>query len=188
MDELLKILTLVLLSSVKFTVGLPLVYLNETYDFTWFETNVYAIIGGMIGVIVFMHVSEWLIEIWDRIRLFFFKKKIQSKSLFSKPTVDIEGNLEVHYDYIDKNLPTRRLFTKRNRKMVQVWRKYGLIGLATLTPILFSIPLGTFFMTRLAKNKKRILIYMFISVTSWSLLITTMFEILHVGSLNEMLK
>ncbi len=188
MDELLKILTLILLSSVKFTVGLPLVYLNETYDFTWLETNIYAIIGGMIGVLVFMHVSEWLIELWDKVRLYFFKKKSQTKSLFTRPTVDVEGNPEVHYDYVEKNLLTRKLFTKRNRKMVQIWRKYGLIGLATLTPVLFSIPLGTFFMTRLAKNKKRVVFYMFISVTSWSLLITTLFEILHVGSINEILK
>lgn len=188
MDELYKILTLVLLSSVKFTVGLPLVYLNEKYDFTWFETNIYAIIGGMIGVIVFMHISEWLIQIWDRIRLFLFRKKEQGKSLFTRPTVDVAGNVEVHYDYVEKTLPSRKLFTKRNRKMVQIWRKYGLIGLAALTPILFSIPLGTFFMTRLAKNKKRITLYMFISICSWSLLITTLFEIMHVGSINEILK
>ena len=188
MDEFLKILTLILLSSVKFTVGLPFVYLNETYDFTWLETNIYAIIGGMIGVLVFMHVSEWLIELWDRMRLFFYRKKKQGKSLFSKPTVDVEGNLEVHYDYVEKSHAPRKVFTKRNRKMVQFWRKFGLIGLAALTPVLFSIPLGTFFMTRLAKDKKRIIFYMFISVSFWSLLITTLFELFHVGSINEILK
>ncbi len=188
MDELFKILTLILLSSVKFTVGLPLVYLNETYDFTWFETNIYAIIGGMIGVLVFMHVSEWLMELWDRIRLYFFKKKEKRNSLYSRPIADIEGNLEIHYDYVEKSLPARKLFTRRNRRMVQIWSRYGLIGLAALTPVLFSIPIGTFFMTRLAKNKRKIIFYMFISVTSWSLLITTLFEILHVGSLNEILK
>ena len=188
MDELLKILTFVLLSSVKFTVGLPLVYLNERYDFSWLETNIYAIIGGMIGVIVFMHVSEWLMELWDKIRLFFFRKKNRDNTFFSQPLADIEGKVEIHYDYVEQNLPPRKIFTKRYRKMVFIWKKYGLIGLAALTPVLFSIPLGTFFMTRLAKNKKRIIFYMFISVTSWSLLITTLFEILNVGSLNEIIK
>ena len=188
MEEFFKILTLVLISSVKFTVGLPLVYLNESYDFTWFETNIYAIIGGMIGVIVFMHVSEWLIELWDKIRLYIFHTKEKRNSMYSRPVADVEGNLEIHYEYVSKTLPARKLFTKRNRKMVQIWRKYGLIGLATLTPILFSIPIGTFFMTRLAKNKRRIILYMFISITSWSILLTTIFEIMHVGSLNEILK
>ena len=188
MEEFFKILTLILISSVKFTVGLPLVYLNESYDFTWFETNIYAIIGGMIGVIVFMHVSEWLIELWDKIRLYIFHTKEKRNSMYSRPVADVEGNLEIHYEYVSKTLPARKLFTKRNRKMVQIWRKYGLIGLATLTPILFSIPIGTFFMTRLAKNKRRIILYMFISITSWSILLTTIFEIMHVGSLNEILK
>jgi hypothetical protein len=188
MDEIFKILTFILLSSVKFTVGLPFVYLNETYDFTWLETNIYAIIGGMIGVIVFMHVSEWLIELWDRIRLFLFKKKEKINNLYSQPVADIDRSLNIHYVYIGKSMPPRKLFTRRNRKMVQIWRKYGLIGLAALTPVLFSIPIGTFFMTRLAKKKRKIMLYMFISICSWSILITTLFEILHIRSLNEILK
>ncbi len=187
MDELLKILSLVLISSVKFAVGPPLVYLNERYDFTWFETNIYAIIGGMIGVLVFMHVSEWLIEFWDRIRLYFFKKKEKRNSLFSQPVADVEGNLEIHYKYVERSMPPRKIFTRRNRRMVQIWRKYGLIGLAALTPVLFSIPIGTFFMTRLEKNKRKIILYMFISITFWSMFLTTLFEILHARSLHDIL-
>jgi len=189
MDEFLKILTLIMISSVKFSVGLPLVYLNERYDFTWFETNVYAIIGGMIGVVVFMHISEWLIDLWDRIRLYFFRKKEKLSSLYSRPVADVEGEIDIRYDYVEqKHPPKRKLFTRRNRRMVHIWRKYGLIGLAALTPVLFSIPIGTFFMTRFAKNrKKKIIAYMFISVSSWSILLTTIFEILHVGSLKEII-
>lgn len=187
MDEFLKILSLILISSVKFAVGPPLVYFNERYDFTWFETNLYAIIGGMIGVIVFMHVSEWLIELWDRVRFYFFRKKERRNALFSQPVADIEGNIEIHYKYVEKSMPSRKIFTRRNRRMVQIWRKYGLIGLAVLTPVLFSIPIGTFFMTRLEKNKKRIIFYMFISVTCWSILLTSIFEIFHVRSLHEIL-
>ncbi|MBP6335212.1 MAG: hypothetical protein KA444_07035 [Bacteroidia bacterium] len=187
MDELLKILSLVLISSVKFAAGPPLAYLNESYDFTWVETNIYAIIGGLIGVIIFMHVSDWLIALWDRIRLYFFRRRERRNTLFSKPVADVEGNLEIHYKYVEKSMPTRKIFTKRNRRMVQIWKKYGLIGLAALTPVIFSIPVGTFFMTRLEKNKKRIIFYMFISITAWSVLLTTIFEIFHVRTLQEIL-
>lgn len=188
MDEFLQILSLILISSVKFAVGPPLVYLNEKYDFTWLETNVYAIIGGMIGVIVFMHFSEWLIELWDRIRLYFFKRKQRRNEVFSPPVADVEEQIVIHYQYIDKSLPARRVFTPRTRRIVKLWRNYGMIGLVALTPILFSIPIGTFFLTRFEKNKRKILFYMFISITSWSLALTTLFELLHVRSLHEILQ
>ncbi|HRH65268.1 MAG TPA: hypothetical protein PLU53_03140 [Bacteroidia bacterium] len=188
MEELLKILSLILISSVKFAVGPPLVYLNEQYDFTWFETNAYSILGGMIGVIIFMHFSQWLIELWDRVRLYFMKSKQRRNDLFSPPVADIEEKLEIHYQYVEKSLPARKIFTPRTRRMVKLWRNYGLIGLAALTPILFSIPLGTFFMTRLEKNRRKIIFYMFISVTSWSLLLTSLFELLHVRNIHEIIK
>ena len=54
MESFLKILTLILISSVKFAFGPSFAYLNEKYDFTWLETNIYAIMGGMMGVIIFM--------------------------------------------------------------------------------------------------------------------------------------
>lgn len=188
MEELLKILSLILISSVKFAVGPPMVYFNEKYDFTWLETNLYSILGGMIGVIIFMHFSEWLIELWDRVRLFFFKRKQRRNNLFSPPVADTSENIQIHYQYVDSTLPARKIFTPRNRRMVKLWRTYGLIGLAVLTPILFSIPLGTFFMTRLEKNNRKILFYMFVSITTWSLLMTTVFELLHVRSFNEIIK
>lgn len=148
----------------------------------------YSILGGMIGVIIFMHFSEWLIELWDRIRLYFFKRKQRKDELFSPPVADTDEKIEIRYQYVEKSLPARKIFTPRNRRMVKLWRNYGLIGLAALTPILFSIPLGTFFMTRLEKNNRKIIFYMFVSITSWSLLMTTMFELLHVRSINEIIK
>ncbi|MCC7232219.1 MAG: hypothetical protein IT242_04695 [Bacteroidia bacterium] len=192
MDEFLKILSLILISSVKFAVGPPLAYMNEKYDFTWLETNLYAVMGGMIGVIVFMHVSEWLFDIWETLRLYFFRRKerrkLRRKQLFSPPVADANEQFEIHYQYVGSPPPHRKVFTPRTRRMVRIWKNYGLIGLAALTPVLFSIPIGTFFMTRLEKNRKKILLYMFISITCWSLLITTAFEIFHARSIHEILK
>jgi hypothetical protein len=61
--------------------------------------------------------------------------------------------------------------------MVKLSRKYGLLGLAALTPILLSIPLGIFIITRLESSRSKILLYMFISVTCWSIIITSAFEL-----------
>ena len=190
MEEFLKILTLILISSVKFAFGPSFAYLNQKYDFTWFETNIYAIMGGMIGVVIFIHISDWLVQMWDKIRAFYFKSKRKPKQqpVFSEPIADVSDPLEIHYQYIEHNIPPKKIFSRRSRRMVRIWRKYGLFGLAALTPVLFSIPIGTFFMIRLEKNRNKVILYMFVSITFWSLFITTFFQFSHIRTLHEILK
>ncbi len=187
MEGFLKILTLILISSVKFAFGPSFAYLNEKYDFTWLETNIYAIMGGMMGVVIFMHISDWLITVWEKARELIFKRKRRRNQMFSPPVADTPELLEIHYNYVESMVPQKKIFTSRTRKIVRIWRQYGLMGLAALTPVLFSIPLGTFFMSRLEKNKKKIVFYMFVSITCWSLLITTFFQLTHVRTLHEIL-
>lgn len=181
-------MTLILISSVKFAFGPSFAYLNQNYEFTWFETNVYSIMGGMIGVTIFMHISEWLIDIFHKINVYFFKRKIRKSTIFSEPVADVPEHLEIHYQYVEHKLPQKRIFSKQSRRMVRIWKKYGLVGLAGLTPVIFSIPIGTFFMARLEKNRKKILLYMFISITIWSLVITTFFQLTHVQSMEQLLR
>src|SRR5438046_1417373 len=133
MDHFLKALSLILISSVKFAIGPPLVYLREQYNFTWIETNMYAIIGGMMGVLIFVHVSEWIYDLWHSIRDYLWKKNRQRQSLFSPPTADTRDDVVINYNYIDEPLKRpRRIFSSRSRKMVRIWKRYGLIGLAAL--------------------------------------------------------
>ncbi|MBK8363413.1 MAG: hypothetical protein IPL24_06905 [Bacteroidetes bacterium] len=109
--------------------------------------------------------------------------------MFSPPVADTPELLEIHYQYVESMVPPqKKIFTSRTRKIVRIWRKYGLVGLAALTPVIFSIPLGTFFMSRLEKNKKKIIFYMFVSITSWSLLITTIFQLTQTRTIHEILK
>ena len=73
MEEFIQILTVILISSVKFAFGPSFAYLNYKYEFTWLETNIFCIIGGMIGVTIFMHISDWLVEMWHKVKVYFFK-------------------------------------------------------------------------------------------------------------------
>ena len=109
----------------------------------------------MIGVTIFLHLSEWIIRVWDQIREFYFKKKKKRVELFSEPVADTDAPIEIHYQYIEFKAPPKKIFTKRSRRMVGIWKKYGLVGLAALTPVIFSIPIGTFFMSKLEKNRKK---------------------------------
>ena len=187
MEELIKIITLMLISSVKFTLGIPFVSYSEQYTFTFLETNVYAITGGMLGVVVFMYFSEWLIAIGDRIRNAIHRRSIRKNQVFSKPSADVDTPLEIQYDYISSGVKPRRIFTSRNRRIVRLWNRYGLIGLAALTPIVLSIPLGTFFITRLEHSKRRILLYLFISIVCWSLILTSLFHFAKIKTIGDII-
>ncbi len=61
----------------------------------------------------------------------------------------------------------KRLFTSRNRRIVTIWRKYGLTGVAFLTPLIFSPIIGTIVATSFGESWRRIFVYMFVSAVFW---------------------
>lgn len=60
--------------------------------------------------------------------------------------------------------------TKSIRLMIKIKNSYGLIGLAFLSPVLFSIPLGMFLATRFFFNNRLIIPYFIFAVVFWSLI------------------
>ena len=71
--------------------------------------------------------------------------------------------------------PDKKKFTRKNRFIIAVKGKYGLIGLAILTPCLFSIPLGSLLAARFFDEDKRTIPYMSASILIWSLILTTFY-------------
>lgn len=65
----------------------------------------------------------------------------------------------------------RKKFTPTNRRIVSIWKKYGLLGLALLTPPLLTPPVGTLVATGFGVEKKKIFFYMFVSSILWGLLL-----------------
>ena len=62
----------------------------------------------------------------------------------------------------------QKLFSKRNRRTVKIWRSYGLIGIAFLTPIVFSPIGGTIIANSFGEHRKKIFLYMFLSAVFWA--------------------
>ncbi len=59
------------------------------------------------------------------------------------------------------------LFSSKTRKIVAVWRRFGLKGVAFLTPIIFSPIIGTMVAVSFRETPKRIFLYMLLSATFW---------------------
>jgi hypothetical protein len=167
LSELVKILLVIALSSVKFLGGPPLAY---HYRFNFIEIILYTVIGGMLGVVVISYFSPWIVVAWEWIKNIFRHKE---KRIYAKPTIDLKGNIKIKYLYVSEKSRKKPLFTPMNRRIVRIFKRYGLIGVAAVTPVILSIPIGTFFATRLVNSREKVFLYMFISLLLWAILITS---------------
>jgi len=185
LQNLMRVVALILLSSVKFVAGPFVVYFNQKYDFSFLKTNLFTIIGGMLGVSVVIYLSPYIMRFWYWLKLLYYKRYSKRDSYFSDPTVDVSQPMEVHYRYISGK--KKKIFSPRSRRIVRLWKRYGFAGVAAITPVILSIPLGTFILTRFETKKKRILLYMFVSIVFWSFALTSVFELFRVRSIPEFL-
>ena len=67
-----------------------------------------------------------------------------------------------------------------------IWKKYGLFGIALLTPVIISIPIGTIIASRLVPDKKKVFLYMLISISVWSIIMVSSFELYHAYSIKAL--
>jgi membrane protein DedA with SNARE-associated domain len=58
----------------------------------------------------------------------------------------------------------------RNKRFANIWKKYGLTGIALLTPIILTPIGGTLLAVSSGSPKEKIIFYMFISAAVWSVL------------------
>ena len=134
-----------MLSSFKFVFGgVPLAL---AYGFSIFEAIVVTSLGGFSGVLLFVTISDIILKK--------YKERKHEKQ---------------HFKQEEKK---KKIFSKKNRLIIHVKQRFGLIGIATLTPLLFSIPIGCFLAVRYFKNKQKVIIYMFASILFWSVSISS---------------
>jgi len=69
----------------------------------------------------------------------------------------------------------RRIFSPKTRKIVKIWRIYGVWGVAFLTPILFSPPIGTAIAVSFGEKKHKILYTMLVSSIFWGIFFSSVF-------------
>lgn len=70
----------------------------------------------------------------------------------------------------------KALFTQRNRRIVRIWNKYGLAGVAFLTPVLFSPIIGVFVAISFGGSKRRMIKYMFVSAAFWGFTLSIIYK------------
>jgi hypothetical protein len=76
----------------------------------------------------------------------------------------------IHAYRVKRNLIHKKpIFTPFNRRLMKIKQRFGLFGIAAITPLMLSTPLGAFLAERFFKKKKKIILYLSVSVIFWEL-------------------
>lgn len=89
-------------------------------------------------------------------------------------------------EYLVKKFPKRfgRKFTSSNRFLVRIKQRFGLGGIAALTPIVLSIPVGVLFALALTHDKKKIMISMLMSMFFWATVLFLPYFLFNINVVN----
>jgi len=157
----LKILIVFAVSSIKFLIA-PALGFSMGLNFV--QTLLSTTAGGISGVFIFFFLSRWFLLLYSKYFSFYaHQSRVKFYSFLNKE--------------IPKFIPAKR-FTKRNRLIIKLVRSYGLVGIVALTPILLSIPVGTFLATRYYSANRFLLVYLCGSVLFWSLFMSSAISLL----------
>lgn len=147
-EEVEKIGALILMAATKFLFAPAFSeYLGYNFSKSFFLTTS----GGAVGILAFTYIGDWLVAGWR------------------KSTTAVKG-IFVRRDP-NAVIPLPPKFTRTNRFIVRIKARFGLIGLALITPCLISIPIGTFVINRFYRKKWKILAALFGALLFWSLLL-----------------
>jgi len=68
----------------------------------------------------------------------------------------------------------QRRFTPKNRRLVKIWKKFGIMGVAMLTPVLFTPIVGAAIAVSFGVPRQAMILSMFISASVWSVIVSVM--------------
>ncbi|MBN2522672.1 MAG: hypothetical protein JXB24_05330 [Bacteroidales bacterium] len=141
----MKELTIVISCTWKFALTFPVAVCLMRMSFA--ETILYTNIGGILGVFVFSFLSRFLIDLWEK----YLPEKYKIRRT------------------------TRKKFSVKNRRLVWIKQKYGMPGIVVLTPVLLSVPVGAFLVTKYYGKKLINYFWLFFGLFCWSLIYTAFY-------------
>jgi len=149
-----KLLHIVLLASVKYILTLPYaMIIGLEYKYA-----ILAVLLGGIGGFLFF---------------FYLSKRVNRGLTIMWPCICrlVPAGIKKRYDIICKHREEKRskkTFSKKNRFLVRFKSSYGFWGIIVATPVILTIPIGAFLVSRYYAHKKHIVLYMILSIVGWA--------------------
>ncbi len=149
-----KILYIIFLSSIKFAISPFFSILQCEHSIA--KTILLTSVGGTIGILAFA----------------FLTKPISDAFNFLVNNARQNSSLKKFIPQSRKNKKQKCIFSKKNRRVIRVKQNFGLFGVAAITPIILSIPVGTFIAVKYYRLKVKTLLFLISSIIFWSFVLT----------------
>ena len=141
MTTILEFIGFVLLSAIKFFFFYPAFIVMNDYNF-W-QSMAFGLSAGFVGSVTFIFAGDLLFRFIDKL----------------KPSTN-------------QNTSTnKKLSFRRRRFLVKLRNVYGLPGIAMLSPVLITIPIGCLLAIKYYRNKTLVLLYFMAAIAFWSAVI-----------------
>jgi membrane protein YqaA with SNARE-associated domain len=145
-----KAISLFLLSATKFAFSPATGY---AFGFSFWQVIVITSVGGVSGSLFFFYLSQYFTQLSiNRKQKKIAKAKAQGKEVYTK------------------------VFTTKNKLIIKVKQKFGLFGLAAITPAIISIPVGAILAGRFYRKQKDATLMLTTSVLFWSVCLSLLFK------------
>jgi len=112
------------------------------YNFSFLETLLISGSAGVCGSVVFGYLSKEIIKLWEWLMNKLFPKRKKPKR-----------------------------FTRMNRFIIKAKKYFGITGIAIISPLILSIPLGSFLAIRFFGDRRKTVILMSISTVVWTIVL-----------------
>lgn len=152
----LKVVEVALVASVKFLLA-P--FAAEGLGFNFGQSFAMTTAGGLAGIITFYYAGTKIAVWWRHLMALI-------KSVFTRRPASV----------IERKPPKR--FSRTKRFIVRVKTRFGLAGIAFITPSLISIPIGSLVAANLYRKKKGVLLALMVSLVFWSLVLNALAQFL----------
>lgn len=139
------------------------------YSSVYFASSMKYLMGPLAG-------AGLQLTLWET-SLFTFLGMMSSVILFTYLGIPFRNKITANL----KKRGKYKLFTTKNRRIVKIWKKFGILGVALLTPPVLTPIGGTIIALSFSVPKKKLWIYMAFSAAFWSYPTSYFFSKAHQG-------
>jgi len=160
-ELLLNYLLIFLWSGFKFMVGVVIGYGS---GLSFWEQFLVTMAGGIAGCVFFTYLGDAVKRLWTK----FFSKKNKQEATGLDADEAPKGS-------------------RRKQFIQNLWNRFGLVGVALITPPFLSPPFGTAIAIGFGTPRRKVIIYMSLAMIIWAFLTAAFGDLPFVRAIQEML-
>lgn len=160
----MKILNVALIASIKYFWAAPYAYV---LDFSVWQTFFTIEAGGLVGFVFYYSLSKFI----------FHEVDIYGPRLYCCLPQWVQQAVERWHSSRQKKKALRPKFTRRNKLIIRLRKRWGMWGIVVLSPVLLSLPVGAILGSKYYVNERGFIPAMLLSIIIWGMISVALFTL-----------